>query len=182
MKDKKEPIVDLNEGQMERTSKTYSEVLWGWAEGSQHISKVLIVLRCEDTQEISKSPVLIQARQMREVSAKVGGSLQMSMQKKHRFQKILVPAKDNQILLHWSTKKSNQFLGTQSREKHKIKSYKTFPTSQTNELNTNMHLMIQNIQIANRDYEISPNFRKIIIFFYVAFKIKNISQSWLSAS
>lgn len=40
---------------------------------------------------------------MRGVSAKVDGVSQMSMQKKHHFQKILVPAKDSQILLDSNT-------------------------------------------------------------------------------
>jgi len=40
---------------------------------------------------------------MRGVSAKVDGVLQTSMQRKHHFQKMLVP-EDNQILLNSSTK------------------------------------------------------------------------------
>jgi hypothetical protein len=41
--------------------------------------------------------MLTRARRKIGVSAKVDDVLQMSMQKKHHFQKILVPDKDNQI-------------------------------------------------------------------------------------
>ena len=43
---------------------------------------------------------------MRGVSARVDGVLQTSMQKKHHFQKILVPAEDNQILLDSNTERN----------------------------------------------------------------------------
>lgn len=60
--------------------------------------------------------MLTQARKTRGASAKVDGVLQMSKQKKHHFQKILVPDKDNQILLDSNTDKSNHL--TYSREKN----------------------------------------------------------------
>lgn len=52
--------------------------------------------------------MLTQARKTRGVSAKVDGVLQTSMQKKHHFQKILVPAKDNQIVRFKHRKKPNR--------------------------------------------------------------------------
>lgn len=80
------------------------------------MSRVLIACSDVDTQETSKWPMLAQARKMIGVSAKVGGVLQMSMRKKHHFQKILVPAKDNQILLDSNTKKSNHLNPKQKKK------------------------------------------------------------------
>lgn len=60
-----------------------------------------------------------QARKMRGAFAKVDAVLQMSTQKKHHFQKIFAPAKDNQVLLGFGTSgKSNHLTYSKEKTRH----------------------------------------------------------------
>lgn len=57
-----------------------------------------VVCTYVDIQETSKLQESTQARKMREVFAKVGVALQMSMRKRHHCQKIFDPAKRNEYI------------------------------------------------------------------------------------